>query len=431
MKARQFVRLPSDLHRLIRILGRFAAGKGVTVYCVGGFVRDLMLKRRNLDLDVVVEGEKGLPARELASELKAQATLYSQFGTATLQLPNGGRLDLAAARQEHYPYPGALPVVRPGSIEDDLFRRDFTINAMAMRIGFKGFEGFVDPYNGQKDLGKKKIRVLHPKSFLDDPTRILRAVRFEQRFGFHIEPFTLRLMKGAQQKGSFATVKPARYFAEFRKILREEKPLRVMRRLQRLGSLDFLQKNFCPDWTLLSRIEKNISPFNRRTTGRQHDWSLVYLAALFTGMKPAQREAMGERFNLSRVERNVLSQSALARPLIGKLKKKRPASEVYLMLTPLQEEIIFFIRVQTSDKIVAQSIDDFWRRSRQVRPLLTGDDVKRMGIESGERIGEILRILLLNRIDQKLHSRMDEIRIVKTLLAQSGRTPTGISHSGQ
>lgn len=419
MKRWPVVHLPKELRRLTDLIGRKAAEKGLKVYCVGGFVRDFLLKRRNLDLDVVVEGDAGTLARELALELNAEATMYTQFGTATLQLGQGGRLDLASARQERYLQPGALPVVRPGGIEDDLFRRDFTINAMALRIGAGGFEEIVDPYGGRKDLKEKKIRVLHPKSFTDDPTRILRAVRFEQRFGFRIESVTLRQLKTTLKRAGVATVKPARYFAEFRKILREQKPVPVLRRLHRLGGLAFLRKNFRPDWRLLTRIEQSIGRLSRQEIYSKQDWTPVYLAGLFGSVGKVESEKLGGQFNLSRTERNVLAQSGSAPGLIRTLKKKKPASGVYERLESLPVEIICFIRTQTSDKIIAQSVDDFLKRSRHVRAELTGDDLQKLGISPGKRVGEILRMLLLKRIDRAIGSREEEIQTVKSILSQS------------
>ena len=170
--------------KLIRQIGQEAAQSGIKAYLVGGCVRDLLLKKRNCDIDIVVEGDAIIFSAYLSKRYNVKAHHYGQFKTATLFFPENIRIDLATARKEHYPRPGMLPVVAAGPIYDDLFRRDFTVNAMAMSIHPSSFAEMVDYFGGYEDLKNKKIRILHEKSFLDDPTRILRAVRFEQRFHF-------------------------------------------------------------------------------------------------------------------------------------------------------------------------------------------------------------------------------------------------------
>ncbi len=159
------------------------------VFLVGGAVRDLLLGRGRADIDLVVEGD----AEALASRLGAEAVTHERFGTAKLTL-NGHEVDVAAARSESYPHPGALPVVEPGAdLAADLYRRDFTINAMA--IPLQGEPQLIDPYGGQADLATRQLRVLHPSSFVDDPTRAIRAARYAARFGLAAEDETLRLLR--------------------------------------------------------------------------------------------------------------------------------------------------------------------------------------------------------------------------------------------
>ena len=242
---------------LLKAIGRYAENDGVVAYLAGCFVRDLILKRCNLDVDIVIEGDALSFARELAGIYDASLVTYKQFGTATLILPGGMKIDVATSRREIYTESGALPVVRPGSIQEDLFRRDFTINAMAICLNAKRFGALVDEYNGFDDLKKKTIRILHPQSFMDDPTRILRAVRFEQRFHFKIEKETLSRLKSALKADAVSLVKPPRYFEEFKKILIEENPQLSLKRLcelKALGFLGFKKKNFTK---IFPAIKKN------------------------------------------------------------------------------------------------------------------------------------------------------------------------------
>ena len=207
---------------LVRSIGRLAQEQGVAAYLVGGPVRDLMLKHSNIDLDITVEGNAvRLAERFAALHRDAKWTRYPAFKTATVHLPDGFPVDFATARQESYVCHGAYPAVKPSSIEDDLLRRDFTINAMAIAINPGAWGKLVDPFGGRSDLCSRSLRVLHEKSFLDDPTRILRAARFKARLGFRMEVQTLKLLKSAVKIKALDTIKPQRYLKDFNKILKE------------------------------------------------------------------------------------------------------------------------------------------------------------------------------------------------------------------
>ncbi len=182
-------RLSPESLALIQKAGALAAERRLGIYLVGGVVRDILLGRANSDLDLVVEGDAIKLAESLAGELGGRLVVHRRFGTAKIRTRNL-TIDLAMARAETYARPGALPTVRPGSIQDDLARRDFTVNAMALRLDPGSFGKLVDPFDGRKDLENKLIRILHDRSFIDDATRMLRAVRYEQRFGFRLEAST-------------------------------------------------------------------------------------------------------------------------------------------------------------------------------------------------------------------------------------------------
>ena len=186
--------LPAGLVDFIRAASDMTVSQGYKLYIVGGLVRDLFLERTNLDLDLVVEGDAINLAQEMARTWQGKLTTHPRFGTAKLQWSNWS-VDLATARAETYARPGALPTVKPGTISTDLVRRDFTINAMAVELNPGHFGELLDPHRGRDDLYGKRIRVLHDRSFIDDATRIWRALRYEQRLDFQIEPATLRLLK--------------------------------------------------------------------------------------------------------------------------------------------------------------------------------------------------------------------------------------------
>jgi tRNA nucleotidyltransferase (CCA-adding enzyme) len=212
---------------IIEIVGTIADELKIKAYIVGGPVRDKLLGMSNYDLDFVVEGDGIKFAEVLNKKLKGRLITYKAFGTATIEL-KGKRIDVVTARKESYKYPAAYPIVKPGAIKDDLFRRDFTINSMALAIDKKGLGRLVDFYGGRKDLTKGVIRVLHDKSFMDDPTRIFRAVRFSVRFGFKIEPHTKKLMKEAVLDGFLGEVNAGRIRKEIELFLKEKDPKKCL-----------------------------------------------------------------------------------------------------------------------------------------------------------------------------------------------------------
>lgn len=216
--------LDKKLSKIVSECGQMATQLGFNAYLVGGPVRDLLLKHPKTDVDITVEGNGMRLAEKFAdAHPGSKLTRYPAFKTATVELANGIMVDFATTRRETYSKPGAFPKVVPARIKDDLFRRDLTINAMALSINPRSWGKLVDPFGGMADLRSKKIRVLHEKSFLDDPTRILRAARFKIRLGFSLERQTLKFLKASVKAGALDTIKPQRYMKEFNKILKEKK----------------------------------------------------------------------------------------------------------------------------------------------------------------------------------------------------------------
>jgi len=234
-------RLNPESLGLVRSIGLLAQAQGVAAYLVGGPVRDLMLEFPNVDLDITVEGNGLRLAEEFAALHRgARVTRYPAFKTATVHLPDGSLVDFATARQEIYVRRGAYPAVKPSGIKDDLLRRDFTINAMAIAINPDTWGKLIDPWGGRADLLSRSLRVLHEKSFLDDPTRILRAARFKARLGFRMEAKTLKLLKSAIKIKVLDTIKPQRYLKDFNKILKEPNSEEAIKCLKIWGAYKLL-----------------------------------------------------------------------------------------------------------------------------------------------------------------------------------------------
>ncbi|HZC80214.1 MAG TPA: hypothetical protein VE222_00600, partial [Nitrospiraceae bacterium] len=218
--------LPSKIFNRLREIGELADAMDASAYLVGGLVRDLLLGHTNLDMDIAVEGNGMTFARRVADQYGAGLKVFDRFATALVVFPDGFKLDVATARRESYAHPTALPTVKPSSIKDDLYRRDFTINTLAIRLNASHFGELVDFYGGQHDLERKVIRVLHAHSFVDDPTRVFRAIRFEQRFGFHIEKRALTLLKEAAASDLVRRLSSPRLRNEVMRLLSEQDPTR-------------------------------------------------------------------------------------------------------------------------------------------------------------------------------------------------------------
>ena len=269
------------------------------LYLVGGCVRDILLGTPVKDLDIVVEGNAALLAFEVSKELSGDVPVYSQFGTAILKV-EGQRLDLATARQESYVRPGALPRVTPSTIQEDLGRRDFSINAMAIALSGRRPGRVLDPCRGREDLGHGLLRVLHARSFRDDPTRILRAVRYEQRLNFRVEEETNRLLLEAVQGGALDTVSASRIRRELELMFEEERPHRPLIRCGELGVLRAIHPPLGDGSGVKTLVGQDAD-----------DPPLAYLAALSYPMMDPEGEAFVARLRMpsrwAKVVRNTIA----------------------------------------------------------------------------------------------------------------------------
>src|SRR3990170_552990 len=225
--------LPTAGRQALDALSRAARASSLSLYAVGGSVRDLLLERPTLDLDLTLEGDAPALARAVAASLpNVRCTVHPAFGTATLK-GTGFRIDVASARAETYERPGALPTVRPGSLRDDLFRRDFTVNAIALALSGDLTGGLIDPFHGEADLETGLLRVLNQASFRDDATRILRGARYEARLAFRFEPQTLRWLR--RDVRYLDAISGPRLRDELLRALREPQPERILLRLEEVG----------------------------------------------------------------------------------------------------------------------------------------------------------------------------------------------------
>ncbi|HYL79904.1 MAG TPA: CBS domain-containing protein, partial [Candidatus Acidoferrum sp.] len=276
-------RLPPRLQSILRLAGAVADELGTKVYAVGGFVRDLLLRHENLDVDLVVEGDGIAYAEVLGRRLPGKVTSHRRFGTAVVGLADGFKIDVATARTEYYEYPAALPTVEHSSIKMDLYRRDFTINTLAVCLNADRYGELLDFFAGQQDLREKALRIIHNLSFVEDPTRILRAVRFEVRFDFHLSRHAEQLIANAVQMGLLAKLSGARLYTELQLILQEARPLAILERLQELGVLTAIHPHLGVDATTarrFRRVGEVLTWYGLLYQGEQPTPWIVYLLTL-------------------------------------------------------------------------------------------------------------------------------------------------------
>ena len=420
---------PGKMAELLRFTGRLAEVMGFTAFAVGGFVRDLLLGVVNFDVDIVIEGNAIEYAKRLSKELCGVYVYHKRFGTATVFFPcpagiapsksSGGkfRIDIAMTRTEIYERPAALPTVKFGPIENDLYRRDFTINAMAFRLGRQHFGELLDPFNGRADLKEGVIRALHDLSFVDDPTRIFRAVRFEQRFDFGIEPHTENLIKKAVGLKMVDRTQKQRIREELIAILSEEKPLKAVRRLSELNELRFIDpglklKNGAV--SLFNSAEEALAWYDNTHTGKRHAlerW-LVYLAVLLDELDPAQIKKICGDFVFRKADAAKLisykKNSDTVLTVLSKKGKLRP-SEVYGHLEGLSHEAMVALMAKTRSQTARRRIMYYMTKYAHVKLDLSGDDLKKAGIEPGPHFKELIRKTLHAKLDGKIKTKDGEL----------------------
>lgn len=420
---RHIYSLPDNLLRLIREIGELSAECGYEAYLVGGFVRDLILGVKNLDLDITVVGDGLELANRLSAKLKASIIRHRRFGTATVILPDRIKIDIATARREFYEKPTSLPKVEAGSIKDDLKRRDFAINAMAISINPDTFARMVDFFAGQEALHDKKIRILHDLSFIDDPTRILRAVRFEQRFKFRIEKHTLRLLKDSVSSGMLDMVHPHRLRDEIILILKEENPLRYIKRLEALTKFNFICKGLRLNTNkvnFLNSVSRTISWFeNKMSQKRQLDKWIMYFIGLIANLEMEQIKAICRKFAFVRGDNiRIRSYKKVSSGLTKKLKIRQAPSMIYRLLEPLSYEVILLIKSGSKNKVLQQNINDFFIAYNGSKIHITGNDLAELGIPSGPSYKKILKKILYAKLDKEINTREDELAFLKKLVVR-------------
>ncbi|MCK4502279.1 MAG: CBS domain-containing protein, partial [Desulfuromonadales bacterium] len=349
--------LPEPIRVVLRQLGTVADRLGLQIYLVGGFVRDLLLRQPNLDIDIVVEGDGIAFADAFAKTTQCRVRAHEKFGTAVIVFPDGFKIDIASARLEYYDRPAALPQVEHASIRHDLYRRDFTINALTISLNQDSFGQMLDFFGGQRDLKDKSIRVLHNLSFIEDPTRLFRAVRFEQRLGFCIGRQTKRLMRSAVGLKSVKKVAGLRILNELEQILDEPRVVSALDRLDQFELLKFIdpQLRFEPQTaSLFVAAERASSWFDLLYTGESYQRWLLYLFCLFDNLSEKGVNRVSSWLGVQPKDSVLLlEQLPKAKQLLKLIKQRRNEradpknSEIYSWFDGLSVEVILYLMARS------------------------------------------------------------------------------------
>lgn len=413
---------PRRVISLLGCIGEIAEARGENVYLVGGVVRDLFLGVKNLDIDISIEGEGIKFARELARQLRGWVKAETRFGTAIVTFRGLPKVDVATCRQEYYRSHGALPEVAFSSLKDDLYRRDFTINAMAVKLNPEKIGELVDFFGGRSDLKKGIVKSLHDGSFLDDPTRIFRAVRFAVRYDFRIETHTENLIKEAANQTIFDEITIERVRDELVHIFSEESPRQAIKKMAELHELKFIHSEIKlnPEIeALLGEVEKATSWFQNSFSGEKIKKWLIYFIALLDELTIDEVKTTLRRFHLSekQTERTVRAKKSAPERLAALGRKGAKPSEIYQQLKRLPIELLLLLMAKTRGA-ARQRILLYLAKLRYVRLAISGDDLKKAGLTPGPEFAAILNNALLTKLDGCLQTREDELKYVNSYLKQ-------------
>ena len=402
--------LDADSFAFFRVMRQRADALRLPLYLVGGPVRDALLGRPVEDLDFVLEGDAVGLAEAMAAEMGWQLVVHRRFGTAALT-HGDSHVDLVTARRESYPTPGSLPRVVPGSIGDDLARRDFTINTLALPLGSASTlqptqhersvptdSVVLDCHGGLADLRQGLIRTLHAKSFVDDPTRIFRAVRYEQRFGFRLEPATGEQVRSALEQRCVDAVSGDRLRHELERIFSEERPAPALKRAEELGVLAAVHP-------ALDKASVAVLPETAP--------SPVYWALLVYQLTVGQAGELVRRLNASARWKKAAQDTIEVRDLESRLADPRlPTSQVFDLLAGRDEAALQAVARGCGNPAVRRRLTEFCRELRSVNPVLDGNAVVAMGVPPGPAVGDLLRRLRAARLDRLVQSEEEERGLV-------------------
>ena len=377
--------LPESITHYLDTARDVALELGYDIYLVGGAVRDILLKNYDIhDIDLAIEGDTAEFADLFRSKTEPANFIYHEpFNTATFTINDDLHIDVAMCRTEIYPQKAVLPIVEPAELRNDLKRRDFTINAMAISLT----EGnrLIDIFNGEKDLKNSLVRILHKKSFIDDPTRIWRAVRYACRFGFEIEPSTLSLIE--RDKDNLSLLTPERRHYELECVFNEKEPVKVLKKANELGLI-------------------KMSPETLSHIGATDEIDiLTFMAACLEDKNDAEILKECEYWGLNGHDRDILMEMKD----IKKCPVQEQSSKIYKALKNYSDKALEITRKLSQDSGIKEMLSYYLDTARNTEPFLSGDDLKELGYPEGKMLGEALQELYMLQLDGEINSREEAL----------------------
>lgn len=411
-------RLPEPIQDILKITGEVAEELGFSAYIVGGFVRDIILRVENFDIDIVVEGNGVMLAEYLSHKLGGRMCSYQKFGTAVITLPDDFKIDVATARMEYYPKPVDLPNVEMSSIKHDLYRRDFTINTLAIQLNPSNFGRLIDFFGGQRDLKDKKIRVLHSLSFVEDPTRVFRAIRFEQRYGFEIGKYSKDLIVSTEKMGLLEKLDGHRLYIELFLILQEPDPTKAIKRMDEFNLLKYIHPSIHYDNLESMLIEvKNVLTWFRLLylSEEVEEWFIYFLAIVNDVEKNTLKTILDNLTIAPKYQEKIMLCVESSKILVTGLAKlgSNSYSNIYKLLNPIPTECILFIMAKCDNSRIKKMISYFLTVLKKIKITISGNDLKEMGFMPGPIFRKIMEDVHSAKLDGYILNHNDELAFVR------------------
>lgn len=413
--------LPEEIYEILNIAGNLAQEKGYGAYLVGGSVRDLLMRLPSPDIDIVVEGDGILFAHDLSKRIGGKLTSHARFATAKImkEIKKDGNIktihiDIATARTEYYESPAALPKVETSSIKKDLYRRDFTINALAVKLNAKDFGLLIDFFGGQRDIKDKKIRVLHNLSFVEDPTRAIRAIRFAEKLGFKISKHTENLIKLAVKMGIFEKIKGPRLYEELILLLQDTMPQNSIKRLKDYGLLKIIHPSLeeKPIYQNLARAYEILSGIDLLFLREKYRKEFIYLMVILKDLNMNERlELLDKIYVPANIKGKMLDNIQAAESALQRLTSE-DSVEIYNILKSLNIETIILMMIYANES-QRKSISLFLTKLKDIVPSITGENLKKLGIKPGPVYRKIFEAILREKLRGRLLSKEEEIEFIK------------------
>ena len=385
------------------------------IYLVGGTVRDFLLGEASFDVDIAVEGDAIGLARDLAVALDGRVTPHAKFGTAVVQYGDSERVDVVTTRTEFYDAPGALPTVERAGLREDLFRRDFTLNAMAVSLKPDDFGRLVDPFGGREDLDARLLRVLHNLSFIDDPTRIFRAIRYEARYGLRLEEHSARLARGTIEMGLVGDLSSARLRDELVALLEDPGAVGGILRLGELGVDRAIQPHLRADAEGAELFERALA-LRAELDVDVPEWRLG-IAALARELTSDEAYDWLQRLKLRRRDADRIAGAIRVAPLISqRLGSEALDAAQVVALADAYTPDAPLLALASADR---PELRDYFTRLRDVRLEIGGAELAELGLSESPRVGEVLGELRRRKLNGELDGRESELAAARELLSAS------------